>query len=108
MDLGAFLAAGAHPVFLFDDPAKSEPWGHVLSRPGRPVSWLAREAASPDSPVTIAIDLPGYGLLPDGSLRPDEALSAPLVLSGVVRSCRVLARNGPFVLRFGSLVRLLA
>jgi hypothetical protein len=105
MDLAAFLTPGVHPVFLDDDPDKKEPWGHVVFRPGRPVSWVARDAQAPDASVAVTLSLPGWRLAPDGSLDPDGDDIADVSLLVRIGACRSV--EGFHVLRFKSLTRLL-
>jgi hypothetical protein len=105
MDLAAFLTPGVHPVFLDDDLDRKEPWGHVVCRPGRPVSWLARAAQSPDASVAVKLSLPGWRLAPDGSLDPDGEDRADVSLLVHLGACRSV--EGVHVLRFKSLTRLL-
>ena len=105
MDLAAFLTPGVHPVFLDDDPDPKEPWGHVVYRPGRPVSWLARSYQRPDASIAVRLSLPGWRLGPDGSLDQDFAYRADVSLLVRIGACRHL--DGLHVLRFKSMIRLL-
>jgi hypothetical protein len=105
MDLAAFLTPGVHPVFLDGDPDGKEPWGHVVYRPGRPVSWLARSYQSPDASVAVRLTLPGWSLCPDGSFFPLFEGKACVSLLVRVGACR--PASGLHVLRFKSVVRLL-
>lgn len=125
MDLTAFLAPGVYPVFLADCVSDGEPWGHVLCRPGRRLSWLAQESAETGQRLLLTLKIPGYFLDCDGSLRnsggspdisesvdePRSSVPAPqteavVVISGQVRRCR-LSPAGNFVLRLADLMRLL-
>jgi hypothetical protein len=105
MDLAAFLPPGAHPVYLDDRPGSSEPWGHVIHRPGRRVTWLARAPQSPDDSVAVRLTIPGWRLSPDGSLDPGQGDRAEVSLLIRVRACR--RAKDVHVLRFKSLTRLL-
>ncbi|MDR1488006.1 MAG: hypothetical protein LBT62_08475 [Deltaproteobacteria bacterium] len=107
MDLGAFLRPGFYPVFFLDDEGKKEPWGQVLKRPERPISWLAAKPLAADSTVILALDVPGFSLGPEGELSEDQFLVASIVLKATVRSSRLLNKDGAHVLRFSNLIRLL-
>lgn len=105
MDLSAFLTPGVHPVFLDDDPDRKEPWGHVIHRPGRPVSWLAKDAQSPDASVAVTLALPGWRLGPDGSLGKESGDRAVVSLLVRIGACRQM--DDVHVLRFKSMTRLI-
>ncbi|MDR2444035.1 MAG: hypothetical protein LBE31_11005 [Deltaproteobacteria bacterium] len=105
MDLRAFIGPGVHPVFLQGDSCQQEPWGHVLSRPNRPLSWLVRDCPSPGSQIAISLSLPDFSLDPDGSLCPKSGALARVVLLGLIKKSRPL--EGAHVLKFTSLMRVL-
>ncbi|MDR3152745.1 MAG: hypothetical protein LBW85_00390 [Deltaproteobacteria bacterium] len=106
MDLAAFLEPGLHPVFLDRGGSRAGHWGHVLSRPKRRASFLAREAG-PDGACFLALDVPGFRLLADGSLWPAPGESAPVRLAADVSSARPWPGREVYVLRFRRLVRVL-
>ncbi|MDR1308643.1 MAG: hypothetical protein LBL95_01890 [Deltaproteobacteria bacterium] len=108
MDLAAFLAPGVYPVFMAGGSLDGEPWGHVLSRPGGRVSWLAREPALAGESLFLTLKVPGYHLGADGSLFPAVGLElgAWVVLSGEVMGCR-LVQERRYLLRLAGLVRVL-
>jgi hypothetical protein len=106
MDLAAFLAPGLHPVFLHRAGGRRAGWGHVLSRPDRRACFLAaREPAC--GPLTLALNVPGFRLLEDGSLRPAPGENAPVRLAAEVSAARPWPGKALFVLRFRRLVRIL-
>jgi hypothetical protein len=106
MDLGAFLEPGFYPVFLLNDSEKKEPWGYVLKRSDKPLSWVSSKPLSANSIVTLALDVPGFGIGPEGELYPDQSLVAALIINGTVRACRYLQSRQVHVLRFVNLIRL--
>ncbi|MDR1656912.1 MAG: hypothetical protein LBT47_05070 [Deltaproteobacteria bacterium] len=105
MDLCAFLTPGVYPVFFRDDPDQERPWAHIISRPGRRISWLTSEAGCPGADVVVRLSLPGYRLEPDGSLASEDGKSAPIVLFGKIKASRPLAEH--HVLRFATMIRIL-
>jgi hypothetical protein len=107
MDLGAFLAQGYYPLFFLDDTEKKEPWGHVLKRSKRPISWIASNPLPESFTVVFTLDVPGFGLGPGGGLYPSQSLAAALILKGTVRACRSLASQRTYVLKLANLMRIL-
>ncbi|MDR1164335.1 MAG: hypothetical protein LBO66_00415 [Deltaproteobacteria bacterium] len=107
MDLAAFLEPGLYPVFLLDSDGGFEPWGHLLRRPGRAATFLASARRQADEALLLSVVLPGFRLLPDGSLRPARGATAPICLAGAVSSCRVWAEKELFVLKLKNLARVI-
>ncbi|MDR1039086.1 MAG: hypothetical protein LBR80_02750 [Deltaproteobacteria bacterium] len=107
MDLAAFLEPGLHPVFLHSAGARAGHWGHVLKRPGRRASFIARGEGPVRGAFTLALDVPGFRLSEDGSLCPAPGELAPVRLACQVSSARPWPGRALFVLRFRRLVRVL-
>ncbi len=105
MDLGAFLRpGGGFSLMIAHESQKAR--GRVIARRGRPV-WLAAEPQPAGRLLNLTVDLPGFRLEPDGSLRPagEAGASVALVLLGRVRACRRLPGRGLYLLRLKLLGR---
>jgi hypothetical protein len=106
MDFGAFLGPGLYPVFLSDgQPGKTEPWGHLLCRAGRPSAWLSKFPPASGQSLYMRLDLAGYREDSEGSLIPSLDQTVPLFLCGEVAAFRPIPQKGLFLLRFDSLIR---
>ena len=79
--------------------------GRVVRRKDR-LRWLCSAPQPPGRELTLTIDLPGFDLEDDGSLRPaGPPASASLVLLGRVRGCRFWPPGAVYVLRLSLLGR---
>jgi hypothetical protein len=107
MVLEAFLEPGLYPVYLMDPGNRERLWGHIYYRVGRPLSWLAQCAAQAGSLHSLSLELPGFRILPDGTLLKASEELASVNLIGVVAASRPFRNKNVFVLRFRSMLRLM-
>lgn len=105
MDLGAFLRpGGSFSLMITREDRRVR--GRLISRRGRPL-WFAAESQPAGRLLNLTVEIPGFHLEPDGSLRPAEeaGASVAVVLLGRVRACRRLPRRGLYLLRLKLLGR---
>jgi hypothetical protein len=101
------LEPGLHPLYLGDPFRPERLWGHALSRPDRPASFLSFRLPEAGSRPLLSLELPGFRLLPDGSVASAPGGRALIRLLGEVARSRALFGGEFFLLRFRSLVRVL-
>lgn len=105
MDLGAFLPpGGSFSIKIKEKGAAEEIPGRVDEHRGRPF-WIA--VSRPEGQILhITVELPGFSLGDDGSLKPaGPAARAYVVLVGQVKGCRFIPLWRQYVLRLKLLGR---
>jgi hypothetical protein len=104
MDLGAFLEPGLYLVYCQTVTKMFRPWGHVLSRPNRRLTWLGQNA--PDAPwMRLRLEIPGFKLEPDGALSALAGEKASVHLLGPIRCYCFWSAKEVYICKFDSLTR---